>query len=113
MTVIVGGAPTGESLASGPMPTIEANGLAIGYDVSGDGPPLVLLHGATSSAGRDFRVMMPALLPRFRCYEPDARGHGRTRWDTAAGGFEADWLVSDALAFADAMALDMFHLIGF
>ena len=30
------------------MPTIRANGLDIGYDIQGAGPPLVLLHGATS-----------------------------------------------------------------
>jgi pimeloyl-ACP methyl ester carboxylesterase len=95
------------------MPTIEANGLSIGYDVTGAGPPLILLHGATSDAGRDFRGVLPALTKAFRCYTPDARGHGRTRWDTAAGGFSADWLADDALAFADALDLATFHLLGF
>ena len=95
------------------MPTIDANGLTIGYDVAGAGPPLVLLHGATSVAARDFRGQLPTLTTAFRCYTPDARGHGRTRWDTAAGGFSADWLADDALAFADALGLDTFHLLGF
>jgi len=95
------------------MPTIDANGLSIGYDVAGAGPPLILLHGATSDAARDFRGVLPALTQAFRCYTPDARGHGRTRWDTAAGGFSADWLADDALAFADALDLGTFHLLGF
>ena len=95
------------------MPTIDANGLQIGYDVSGAGPPLILLHGATSDAARDFRDQLPTLRKAFRCYTPDARGHGRTRWDTAAGGFSADWLADDLLAFADALGLDTFHLMGF
>jgi pimeloyl-ACP methyl ester carboxylesterase len=95
------------------MPTIDANGLTIGYDVAGVGPPLILLHGATSDAGRDFRGILPALREAFRCYMPDARGHGRTRWDTAAGGFSADWLADDVLALADALGLDTFHLLGF
>ena len=34
------------------MPNLWANGLEIGYDVEGSGPPLVLLHGATSLARR-------------------------------------------------------------
>ncbi len=95
------------------MPTIEANGLHIGYDVEGAGPPLILLHGATSTAGRDFRGQLPTLQRVFRCYTPDARGHGRTRWDTAADGFSTDDLAADALAFADALEFQTFHLLGF
>jgi 3-oxoadipate enol-lactonase len=95
------------------MPTIDANGLSIGYDVAGAGPPLILFHGATSDAARDFRGVLPALTQAFRCYTPDARGHGRTRWDTAAGGFSADWLADDALAFVEALDLATFHLLGF
>jgi 3-oxoadipate enol-lactonase len=95
------------------MATIDANGLTIGYDVVGAGPPMILLHGATSEAGRDFRAILPVLSKAFRCYTPDARGHGRTRWDTAAGGFSADWLGDDLLAFADGLELATFHLLGF
>jgi 3-oxoadipate enol-lactonase len=95
------------------MPTIDANGLRIGYDVAGAGPPLILLHGATSVASRDFRAQLPNLRKAFRCYTPDARGHARTYWDVAAGGFEAGWLVDDVLGFADALGLGTFHLLGF
>jgi 3-oxoadipate enol-lactonase len=95
------------------MPTIDANGLTIGYDVAGAGPPLVLLHGATSDAARDCPGQLPTLERAFRCFTPDARGHGRTRWDTVAGGFSADWLADDALAFADALGLETFHLLGY
>lgn len=95
------------------MPTIDANGLRIGYDVAGAGPPLILLHGATSVGSRDFRGQLPSLRRAFRCYAPDARGHGRTRWDVATGGWEAGRLVDDVLAFADGLGLATFHLIGF
>jgi pimeloyl-ACP methyl ester carboxylesterase len=43
---------------------------------------------------------------------PDARGHGRTKWD-AADGFSYGWLVDDLLAFVDALGLQTFHLLGF
>ncbi len=95
------------------MPTIDANGLRTGYDVAGAGPPLILLHGATSAGSRDFGAQLPSLRRAFRCYLPDARGHGRTRWDTATDGFAADDLATDVLAFADALDLDTFHLLGF
>lgn len=94
------------------MPTIRANDLEIGYEVLGAGPPLVMLHGATSSGNETFGAQIPALASAFRLYLPDARGHGSTRWDTAAG-FRAAWLVDDLEAFVDGLGLTTFHLIGF
>lgn len=95
------------------VPTIEANGLSIGFDVEGAGPPLILLHGATSVASHDFRRQLPSLRGAFQVYAPDARGHGRTAWDVGARGFEAGRLVDDVLAFADALGFATFHLVGF
>ncbi len=94
------------------MPSIDANGLAIGYDVMGAGPPLVALHGATSLGREDYAAQIPGMGKGFLIHLPDARGHGRTRWD-AAGGFEYRWLVDDLVAFVDALGLDSFHLVGF
>ena len=68
---------------------------------------------ARSTTGRaTFAAQIPALAESFRLYLPDARGHGRTRWD-AADGFEAEWLVDDLEAFVDALGLRTFHLIGY
>jgi pimeloyl-ACP methyl ester carboxylesterase len=53
---------------------VEANGLRVGYDVVGAGPPLVLLHGASSSGREDFGAQLPRLAGSFTCYLPDARG---------------------------------------
>jgi pimeloyl-ACP methyl ester carboxylesterase len=94
------------------VPTIPANGLDIAYDVHGAGPPLVLLHGATSLGGEDFAAQIPLFSKAFRIYVPDARGHGRTRWD-AANGFRHDWLVDDLAAFVDSLGLETFHVVGF
>ena len=94
------------------VPTIEANGLDVAYDVHGAGPPLVLLHGATSLGRGDFAAQIPLFSRAFLLYLPDARGHGRTRWDASAG-FRYDWLVDDLSAFVDAVGLETFHLVGF
>ena len=76
------GANRGSSIAA--MPHVRANGLDIGYDVIGDGPPLVLLHGATSVGRETFAAQIPTLAARFRLYLPgcarprrDALGRGR------------------------------------
>ena len=94
------------------MPTVRANGLDVAYDVRGAGPPLVLLHGATSLGQEDYAAQLPGMAKAFLVHLPDARGHGRTRWD-AANGFEYRWLVDDLAAFVDAIGLDSFHLVGF
>jgi len=94
------------------VPTIRANGLDIAYDVHGAGPPLVLLHGATSLGREDFAAQIPLFSKAFRLYLPDARGHGGTRWD-AADGFRYDWLVDDVAAFVDELGLETFHVVGF
>jgi pimeloyl-ACP methyl ester carboxylesterase len=94
------------------VPTIRANGLDIRYDVHGAGPPLVMLHGATSLGREDFGPQIALFSKAFRLYVPDARGHGGTKWDVAAG-FRYDWLVDDLAAFADELGLETFHLLGF
>lgn len=91
---------------------VRANGLDVGYEVAGDGPPLLLLHGASSGGRLDFGHQIRRLASDFTCYLPDARGHGATRWD-AADGFAYDWLLDDVVAFADALGLGAFHLAGF
>jgi pimeloyl-ACP methyl ester carboxylesterase len=94
------------------VPTLRANDLDIAYDVQGAGPPLVALHGATSLGKEDFAAQLPSLSKAFLVHLPDARGHGRTRWNAAAG-FRYDWLVDDMTAFVDALGMDSFHLLGF
>jgi pimeloyl-ACP methyl ester carboxylesterase len=94
------------------VPTIRANGLDIAYAVHGAGPPLILLHGATSLGRSDYAAQIPLFSRAFRLYLPDARGHGGTRWDASAG-FHYAWLVDDLAAFVDGIGLETFHLVGF
>ena len=56
------------------------------------------------SGARTSRPSCRSSSKAFRVYLPDARGHGRTRWD-AAEGFGYDWLVDDLAAFVDALGL--------
>jgi pimeloyl-ACP methyl ester carboxylesterase len=94
------------------VPTIRANGIDIRYDVHGAGPPLVMLHGATSIGREDFGPQIALFSKAFQLYVPDARGHGGTTWDATAG-FRYDWLVDDLAAFVDGLELETFHLLGF
>ncbi len=94
------------------MSTVHANGLDIGYEVHGAGPPLIMLHGATSAGREDFAAQIPLFSKAFLVHVPDARGHATTRWDVA-DGWSYETLVDDLVAFADALGLATFHLLGF
>lgn len=91
------------------MPTVRAGDLDVHYLEAGDGAPVVLLHGnwATSSWWEPVLERVP---PGIRALAPDMRGRGRT------GGPDSDYripsLATDLLAFADALRLDRFHLVG-
>lgn len=94
------------------MPLIRANGIDIHYIVEGAGPPIVMLHGATSAAAEDWAAQRPLFRKAFRTYLVDARGHAGTKWDVR-DGFDRDMLVDDLLAFADTLNLETFHIVGF
>ena len=53
----------------------SSDGTRIGYRRSGEGPPLVLAHGATS-AHWSFRFVVPLLADRFSVHAVDRRGRG-------------------------------------
>jgi pimeloyl-ACP methyl ester carboxylesterase len=94
------------------LPHIRANGLNVHYTVEGAGPPVIMLHGATSAAATDWSAQRPLFRKAFRIYLVDARGHAGTKWDVR-DGFSRDMMVDDLLAFADALGLETFHLVGF
>lgn len=54
---------------------LEAGGVRWHVQLMGEGPTLLLLHGA-GSATHSFRDLMPRLASRFRVIAPDLPGHG-------------------------------------
>lgn len=91
--------------------TIRANGLDMHYLREGQGPPLLLLHGATSMAGFDWGAQRRLLRSDFTLYMPDARAHHRTVYDVRQG-WSRTALVDDALAYVDALGLERFHVMA-
>src|SRR5918997_3847853 len=51
------------------------DGTTIAYRRSGEGPPLVLVHGTAGDHGR-WRPVLPAFEERFAVYAIDRRGRG-------------------------------------
>jgi pimeloyl-ACP methyl ester carboxylesterase len=69
---------------------VEVDGLPIRYLTAGEGPPLVLLHGAGDNA-LDWQWVMPTLAATYRVYAPDLPGSpdsARPKVDYSPGFFE-------------------------
>lgn len=92
--------------------TLTANGLDLHYLDWGraDAPPLVCVHGFTGSA-QAFNALARHLQRRWRVIAPDVRGHGESGWALDGAYGYADQ-AGDLAAFADALGLDRFTLIG-
>lgn len=56
---------------------VQVNGCDIHYEVSGEGKPLILVHG-TGADAQSFEDMIPLLNKDFKVYAYDMRGFGET-----------------------------------
>ncbi len=76
--------------------------------VHGDGPPLVLVHGAVADGLSEWGGLAPLLGERFTCYLPDLRGRGLSG-DHPDHSREAR--VNDVVAFVESVG-DPVGLVG-
>ena len=88
---------------------VRANGLEIAYERAGEGPPLVLVHGAAVD-GRMWRPQLAALADEFTVVAWDEPGAGGSS-DLPAGFRLADYAHCLA-ALIEALALGPVHLAG-
>src|ERR1700745_2199856 len=64
---------------------VDVGGVGIEYEVSGEGRPVVLIHGFPDS-GRLWRHQVPALVEAgYRTIVPDLRGYGGPRKPPGGG----------------------------
>ncbi|MDQ3721065.1 MAG: alpha/beta fold hydrolase [Actinomycetota bacterium] len=81
--------------------TVQLHGQPVSYFRAGEGPPIVLIHGITSSA-RTWREVMPGLAERHTVIALDLPGHGRSgkpRGDYSLGNYASG--IRDLLAVLD------------
>jgi 3-oxoadipate enol-lactonase len=91
------------------MPTIEANGQNLYYEIHGAGEPLVCVMGLAADT-LAWTLQLQAFSARHRTLIFDNRDAGRS--SLADGPYEIADMAHDALALADAVGLDGFHLLG-
>jgi pimeloyl-ACP methyl ester carboxylesterase len=81
----------------------SADGTPIAVFTSGDGPPLILVHG-TLADHTAFRTVAPLLERRFTLHAIDRRGRGASGDQPGAYAIERE--LEDVAAVADAVAAD-------
>lgn len=98
--------------------TVHANGIDIHYVETGEGPPLVLLHGgfvSTSpmwdSAPVAYQQHLATLAEHFRVIAPDTRGSGLTRHDGRP--MSMNLLADDVAALIETLNLGRPAVCGF
>lgn len=92
------------------MNSVAANGLQIHYEESGEGSPLILLHGGTGT-GQEWAPLIPTFAAHFRVLAPDSRGHGRT--DNPADTLSYGAMAADVAAFARAVGATRPLIFGY
>jgi pimeloyl-ACP methyl ester carboxylesterase len=88
---------------------VAAGGLRTYYEVSGEGEPLLLLHGGFCPA-ETFDGLTPLLAEAYRVYLPERRGHGRT--PDVDGPITFENMAQDTVAFMEALDIASAHLVG-
>lgn len=90
----------------------DSNGVSIEYDATGEGTPVVLLHGFPDS-GRLWRHQVPALSQAgFKAIVPDLRGYGGSDKPEEVSAYTMDLLVQDVIAVLDAVGAARAHVVG-
>jgi pimeloyl-ACP methyl ester carboxylesterase len=95
--------------AGAPGKIAAVNGIEMYYETTGQGAPLVLLHGFNAS-GQVWSRMVADFAKRYRVVVPDLRGHGRSTNPT--GKFTHRQSALDVFALLDALGIRQFKAMG-
>jgi pimeloyl-ACP methyl ester carboxylesterase len=91
---------------------VEVDGVGIVYEVTGQGRPVVLLHGWPDT-GRLWRHQVPALADAgFQVIVPDLRGYGRSDKPQAVDAYAIPVLAADVRAILADLGIARAHIVG-
>jgi len=82
------------------MAKLDRDGVAIYYEVHGEGPPLLLSHGY-SATSQMWRGQISALSERHKLIVWDMRGHGQSDYPADPGAYSEAAAVADMAAVLD------------
>ena len=91
------------------MPYAPVNDLNMYYELHGDGPPLLLLHGGSGSIPEKW---IPFFTPLFRVMAPEQMGHGRTA-DVIDRPFHYHDMAEDTLELMRQLGIESTVVVGY
>jgi pimeloyl-ACP methyl ester carboxylesterase len=108
-TLLMAGAAAGAE-AQDAGKRVAVNGMQVYYEVTGQGEPLVVLHGAYMDIP-SMGAIIPKLAETHRVYALEFQGHGRTTDIERKITYES--LADDVAAFMDAVGLAKADIFGY
>ncbi len=91
--------------------SLEINGMHMYYEIHGEGPPLVMLHGGGSTIGTSFGRLIPLLSGSRQLICIELQAHGRTGDREGPISFEQD--ADDVAALLAALGIQRADIFGF
>ncbi len=91
------------------MARIRVGDIDLYYEMSGQGEPLIFIHGLGSSS-RDWEYQVEYFAGSFKTLVFDLRGHGRS--DKPAGPYSMQLLAQDTAALIKELKLEPVYLVG-
>lgn len=91
------------------MPKVHINGIDLYYEMSGEGQPIVFIHGLGSSC-RDWEMQVPFFARYFRVITFDLRGHGRSQ--KPRGPYSMSLFAKDAAELIRSLGVAPVHVVG-
>jgi pimeloyl-ACP methyl ester carboxylesterase len=90
---------------------VDVGALELYYERHGEGPPLVLIHGAFGTIESCFAELLPELARNFDVVALEMQGHGRTRDVTRPLSYED--MAADTAALLGALDISRAHIVGY
>lgn len=114
LTAVSSGAARSEDPLAPGDHTFDADGIELRYSVTGQGQPVVLLHGFTASVETNWKGpgVVDRLAEGFQVIALDQRGHGKSGkpHDPASYGEE---MVLDVIRLLDHVGIEKAHVVGY
>lgn len=92
--------------------TLRLHDIQYHVKMSGDGEPLMLLHGFSGSAA-NWALIDQALHGKYQVIMPDLLGHGQTESPANPTRYQIENAARDLIALLDALMLPRVHLLGY